>query len=96
MLIVAQAADTSTYESDSGPAEEAGTLYEIQSCPDCNNLVLVSGPWHEGMEGPEEWVPTVLLPELDDREARQLLLARNLDVRCMHVAVSEARCCSCE
>jgi len=57
---------------------------------------LVAGEWHDMMDDPEDWTPLVILPEARDRTARELLAARALDTKCMHLAVTEARRCVSE
>jgi pyrimidine deaminase RibD-like protein len=96
MQVIGEVADTTKHQSDVGPPYEAGTLYELQSCPECGKTVLVSGPWHDQMEDPEEWKPSVVLPETRDRVARELLASHGLDIQCMLAAVAEARKCTSE
>lgn len=95
MDVIANATDIEKFTPDDGPPFEAGTYYEIQKCPHCNKFVLVHGSWHDGMDDPEDWQPNVLLPEAEDRHARQLLAQQKLDLICMRAAVDQARkCCS--
>lgn len=96
MLIITSTHDTIERANDHEPPFEAGTLYELQECPSCGCKVLVGGEWHEMMEGPDDWVPSVLLPDKDDREARSLLKENRLDLECMRLAVDIARKCMSE
>lgn len=90
MDVIATAKDTEEFEDDQGPCWESGTRYEIQKCPVCSKVVLVDGHWHDGMESAEEWIPRVLLPEAEDRDARNFYQRRVEDLKYMKMAVEEA------
>ncbi|HEV7514533.1 MAG TPA: deaminase [Candidatus Acidoferrum sp.] len=90
MSVLAVFYDTTEYQPDVGPSYQAGMVYELQSCPQCGKPVLVSGHWHDQMEG-DDWTPAVVLPEVRDRDARLLLASHDLDLQCMVLAVDEAR-----
>lgn len=96
MEVVGSISDTEAFRPEDEAPYEAGTRYELQSCPACGKVVLVSGAWHDAMEGPEDWQLKVLLPEPDDRAARQHFEMLKLDRRCMQLAVAEARKCVAE
>lgn len=90
MYVLASGTDTDNEYGDNAPPIETGTIYEVLKCPRCNGIVLVSGFWHDGME-PEDWSGAVLLPKLRDKSAREVLAAHELDVKCMQLALDEAR-----
>jgi pyrimidine deaminase RibD-like protein len=96
MYILASGTDSETSGGENGPIEESGTRYEVQQCPSCDQIVLVQGFWHDMMEDEEDWCPSVVLPEKDDRVARQIHRQQKLDRECMLKAVSEARKCRSE
>lgn len=50
MLVIASVCEL---ESDEAEAEY-GTHCAIQSCPDRRKIVLVGGPWHDGMDDPDD------------------------------------------
>jgi len=90
MDVIVSVKDVKEYEDDQGPSFESGTLYEIQKCPSCSKVVLVSGLWHDLMESPEEWKPKVLLPEANDLTARKVHRQQIEDLKFMKLAVEEA------
>lgn len=96
MEVIGSILDTEEFRPEDQAPYEDGTRYELHSCPACNKVVLVSGAWHDAMEGPEEWQPKVLLPESNDRTARQHFEKLKLDRRGMQLAVDEARKCVAE
>ncbi|MEZ4222305.1 MAG: DUF4145 domain-containing protein [Polyangiaceae bacterium] len=54
-------ADTKEDEQQDSPPVAYGTLYELLSCPKCEQITMRSGFWHDGME-PEEWSTTIIYP----------------------------------
>jgi pyrimidine deaminase RibD-like protein len=96
MYVLATVKDTTEYSDEQGPSYESGTMYQVQSCPSCHKVVLVSGDWNDGMESEEEFLPQVLLPESSDLNARKVYKQHQLDRECMELAVSEARKCVSE
>jgi pyrimidine deaminase RibD-like protein len=96
MHVLGSVSDIEMHRPEDAPPYEAGTIYQVQSCPDCGKHVLVSGDWHDGMDELDDWQPKVLLPESNDRDARRLLASDEMDRYCMRLAVDEARKCVSE
>jgi len=97
MLVIGSIADTDdVQEEDDVAPYTAGTLYELQACPSCESLNLVGGPWHEGMDEPDDWSHAVVLPAANSTAAHALLEQQRLDDLCMSRAVEAARKCESE
>jgi len=63
MRVVGSVTDLETDEDKAGgPPWERGTIYEITSCANCDEVMMRAGFWHDGMENPSEWNATVLYP----------------------------------
>lgn len=63
MRVVGSVTDLETDEDESGgPPWERGTIYEISSCANCDEVMMRAGFWHDGMEDPSEWNAAVLYP----------------------------------
>jgi hypothetical protein len=62
MRVIGTASNTQRHEEDDGFTWEAGTIYEVLLCPACDEVTLLGGQWHDGMDDPSEWSPTVLFP----------------------------------
>ena len=63
MRVIGSVTDSKTEADDAGgPPWEQGTLYEITSCANCNDVMIRSGFWHDSMEDPSDWNATVLYP----------------------------------
>ena len=61
MRIIGTAADTVEGTYDDGPPDEHGTLYEVLSCPKCEQVTIRAGFWHDSMD-PEDWHGKVIYP----------------------------------
>jgi hypothetical protein len=61
MRVVGTVADTVEEEYDDGPPTEQGTLYEVLSCPKCEQVTIRAGFWHDSMEQ-EDWHGKVIYP----------------------------------
>jgi len=96
MFIIAAVDDLKEFGDDHGLSYEAGTKYQIQECPNCHKIVLIAGHWHDGIEDVEDWMPEVLLPDVDGCAARKVYQQQKLDSECMQLAVSLARKCISE
>lgn len=93
MEVIGSINDTEEIESDGGLGFDVGTVYELYTCSTCNKLVLVQGHWHEGMEGPEDWRPEVVLPTIAMTKGLALLKEQEADFAFMTRAVEEAKKC---
>ena len=61
MRVIGTVSDTIEQSREDGPLDESGTIYEVLSCPKCDQVTIRSGFWHDGME-PEDWRAKVIYP----------------------------------
>src|SRR5690606_38687590 len=63
MRVVGDVADTTVEHLAGSPPIEHGTIYEVLSCPKCEQVTIRSGRWYEMME-PEDWHGDIIYPSL--------------------------------
>ncbi len=61
MRVIGTVSDTTEHIRDDGPPDESGTIYEVLSCPKCDQVTIRSGFWHDGMEA-EDWHSKIIYP----------------------------------
>lgn len=93
LRVVGTASDT---EEDDKSGIESGIIYELLQCPTCKGILVRSGFWHDGMDGPDEWLPKIDFPKRAHFEGLKLLAQHDADMKFMKLAVEEAARCVSE
>ncbi len=61
MRVVGSVGDTVEQDMDNGPPVQHGIVYEVLSCPKCEQATIRSGRWNDSMES-DDWRGTVIYP----------------------------------